>query len=247
MSDASDKPKATYAPVHTRRAFEEVTDQIRGQIARGALGPGDRLPSERDLAEQFSLSRNTVREALRALEIAGILELKKGATGGAFVREGQGDAVVSSFADLFYLGKIQPTHLTEARMIVAVSVARLACQRATEEELDELEANVNASKLAVAQGDIPERTRINLQFHRILAKCTRNPVLIIISDAMIEIQRQMLEVLPGAPNSAIMPSRERLLGYLRARDEDMAALEMESNLRLLQQHYLTEQSGKTAP
>lgn len=155
--------------------------------------------------------------------------------------------MVSSFADLFYLGKIQPTHLTEARMIVAVSVARLACQRATEEELDELEANVNASKLAVAQGDIPERTRINLQFHRILAKCTRNPVLIIISDAMIEIQRQMLEVLPGAPNSAIMPSRERLLGYLRARDEDMAALEMESNLRLLQQHYLTEQSGKTAP
>lgn len=82
MSDASDKPKATYAPVHTRRAFEEVTDQIRGQIARGALGPGDRLPSERDLAEQFSLSRNTVREALRALEIAGILELKKGPPAG---------------------------------------------------------------------------------------------------------------------------------------------------------------------
>lgn len=246
MSDARDKPLATYEPVHTKRAFEEVTDQIRGLIARGALRPGDRLPSERELAEQFSLSRNTVREGLRALEIAGMLELRKGATGGAFVREGQGDAVISSFADLFILGRIQPGHLTEARQIVAVAVTRLACQRASEEDLDELEANVEASRQAVSRGDFSERTRINLEFHRLLAKCTRNPVLIVIYDAMIEIQRQMLEVLPAAPNSAVMPSRERLLGYLRARDEDMAAHEMESNLRLLQQHYLAEQAKGSA-
>lgn len=246
MSDARDKPLATYEPVHTKRAFEEVTDQIRGLIARGALRPGDRLPSERELAEQFSLSRNTVREGLRALEIAGMLELRKGATGGAFVREGQGDAVIASFADLFILGKIQPAHLTEARQIVAVAVTRLTCQRASDEDLDELEANAEASRAAAERGDYAERIRINLEFHRLLAKFTGNPVLIVIYDAMIEIQRQMLEVLPAAPNSAVMPSRERLLRYLRARDEDMAANEMESNLRLLQQHYLVEQAKGSA-
>jgi DNA-binding FadR family transcriptional regulator len=240
MTTSDNRPSVSYTRVQTRRAFEEVTGQIRTQIAKGALRPGDRLPSERELAEQFSLSRNTVREALRALEISGMLELRKGASGGAFVRDGQGDAVISSFADMFYLGKIQPAHLTEARMSVAISVTRIACQRASDEDLQALSDNVHASMEAVERGDIEERTRINLEFHRLLARATKNPVLIIITDALVEIHSQMLEVLPPAPNSAVMPSRERLLGYLLARDEDMAANEMESNLRGLQQHYLEE-------
>lgn len=247
MAASDNRPPVSYTRVQTRRAFEEVTGQIRTQIAKGALRPGDRLPSERELAEQFSLSRNTVREALRALEISGMLELRKGAAGGAFVRDGQGDAVISSFADLFYLGKIQPAHLTEARLIVAVSVTRLACQRASEDDLDELAANVAASLEAVRQGDLDERTKINLEFHRLLARSTKNPVLIIITDALVQIQQQMLEVLPPAPNSAVMPSRERLLGYLQNRDEDMAAQEMESNLRALQQHYLEERIAVPRP
>ncbi len=240
MPIGKDRPPIAYKPVQTRRAFEEVTGQIRTQIARGALRPGDRLPSERELAEQFSLSRNTVREALRALEIAGILELRKGAAGGAFVRDGEGDAVVSSFADLFYLGKIQPAHLTEGRLIVAVAVTRLACQRADKEDLRKLSENVNAALAAAAAGNLEERTKINLEFHRLLAHSTRNPVLIIITDALLQIHRQMLEVLPAAPNSAVMPSRKRLIGYILDRDEDRAANEMESNLRGLQQHYLNE-------
>jgi DNA-binding FadR family transcriptional regulator len=245
MTQNDNRPPVSYTRVQTRRAFEEVTGQIRGQIARGALRPGDRLPSERELADQFSLSRNTVREALRALEISGMLELRKGAAGGAFVRDGQGDAVISSFADLFYLGKIQPAHLTEARLIVAVSVTRLACQRASEDDMVALAANVKASLEAVERGDLDERTKINLEFHRLLARSTANPVLIIITDALVQIQQQMLEVQAPAPNSAVMPSRQRLLGYLQARDEDMAAQEMESNLRALQQHYLEERMANS--
>jgi GntR family transcriptional regulator, transcriptional repressor for pyruvate dehydrogenase complex len=244
MSMTDKRPSLSYSPIQTRRAFEEVTDQVRAMIVRGALRPGDRLPTERELAEQFNLSRNTVREGLRALEVSGILELRKGATGGAFVREGRGDAVVSSFADLFHLGMIQPAHLTESRLIVAVWVTRLACQRASEEDLQQLEGNVKASLAAVERGDIEERTRINLEFHRLLARATKNPVLIIITDSLLEIQRQMLEVVPAAPNSAIVPSRQRLLGYILNRDEDMAAQEMESNLRALQQHYLAERESK---
>ena len=80
----SQRTSFAYSPVQTRRAFEEVASQIREQLTKGALKPGDRLPSERELAEQFGLSRNTVREALRSLEMSGILEFRKGATGGAF-------------------------------------------------------------------------------------------------------------------------------------------------------------------
>lgn len=235
------RPAPAYAPVQTRRAFEAVADQIREQLQSGALQPGDRLPPERDLAEQFSLSRNTVREALRSLEMAGVLEFRKGATGGAFVREGHGDAVIAGFADLFRLGAIQPADLTEARLIVGVAATRLACERGTEEDFAALRENVRESELAVANGDVQQRLRINLEFHRLVARAARNPVLVILTDALIEIHEQMLELVSPAPDSAVMPSRRRLLKYFAARDEEKAAAEMETHLRSLQKHYLAQQ------
>ena len=230
-----------YAPVQTRRAFEAVADQIRGQLTSGALQPGDRLPPERELAEQFSLSRNTVREALRSLEMAGVLEFRKGATGGAFVREGQGDAVIAGFYDLFRLGAIRPADLTEARLIVSVAATRLACQRGTEADFEALRENVRQSEVAVAAGDVQERVRINLNFHRLLARTARNPVLVILTDALVEIQEQLLKVILPLPDSSVMPSRRRLLKYLAARDEDKAAAEMETHLKALQRHYAQQQ------
>lgn len=235
------RPAQAYAPVQTRRAFEAVADQIRGQLTSGALQPGDRLPPERELAEQFSLSRNTVREALRSLEMAGVLEFRKGATGGAFVREGQGDAVIAGFYDLFRLGAIRPADLTEARLIVSVAATRLACQRGTEEDFEALRENVRQSEAAVAAGDVQERVRINLNFHRLLARTARNPVLVILTDALVEIQEQLLKVVLPLSDSSVMPSRRRLLKYLAARDEDKAAAEMETHLKALQRHYLAQQ------
>jgi GntR family transcriptional regulator, transcriptional repressor for pyruvate dehydrogenase complex len=237
---ASARPTPAYSPVQTRRAFEAVADQIRSQLASGALQPGDRLPSERDLAESFDLSRNTVREALRSLEIAGVLEFRKGATGGAFVREGQGDAVIAGFSDLFRLGAIKPADLTEARLIVSVAAARFACLRANEEDLEAMKENVRESEAAVAQGDVRERVRINLEFHRLLARAARNPVIVILTDALVEIHEQLLEVLAPLPDSAVMPSRKRLLKHLIARDEEKAVAEMETHLKALQKHYLSQ-------
>lgn len=234
------RPKPTYAPVQTRRAFEAVADQIREQLASGALQPGDRLPSERDLAESFSLSRNTVREALRSLEIAGVLEFRKGATGGAFVREGQGDAVIAGFSDLFRLGAIKPADLTEARLIVSVAATRLACERSSDEDLEALRENLRQSEKAVEQGDVQARVQINLEFHRLLARAARNPVLVILTDALVDIHKHMLEVLSPISDSVVMPSRRRLLKHLIARDADKAAAEMEAQLKALQRHYLAQ-------
>lgn len=239
-SPATARPAPAYAPVQTRRAFEAVADQIRNQLTSGALQPGDRLPSERELAESFSLSRNTVREALRSLENAGVLEFRKGATGGAFVREGQGDAVIAGFSDLFRLGAIKPADLTEARLIVSVAATRFACQRGKDDDFELLRENIRQSEQAVAQGDVKERVRINLEFHRLLARAARNPVLIILTDALVQIQEQLLEVLTPLPDSSVMPSRKRLLKYLIARDEDKAAAEMETHLKTLQKHYLLQ-------
>ena len=78
----------TFRPIHTRRAFEEICERIREQLALGVLKPGDKLPPERDLAQQLGVSRNVLREALRSLEMAGVLRLQKGVKGGAFIQEG---------------------------------------------------------------------------------------------------------------------------------------------------------------
>ena len=77
-----------FQPIHVRRTFEEICGSIREQLALGVLKPGDKLPRERDLAEQLGVSRNVLREALRSLEMAGLLRLQKGVKGGAFIQDG---------------------------------------------------------------------------------------------------------------------------------------------------------------
>lgn len=240
MDQTPAQARFAYSPVQTRRAFEEVAIQIRDQLSKGALKPGDRLPSERELAEQFGLSRNTVREALRSLEMSGILEFRKGATGGAFVREGHSEAVISGFSDLFRMGVIKPEDLVEARRIVGVEVTRLACQRATEADLLALEQNVAASEAAMAAGDVPKRVEINLAFHALMARAAKNPVLVILVDALIEVQSKLLEVMTPTPGNKVVLSRKRLLRHLRSRDEAEAVREMQTHLATLQRHYMTQ-------
>jgi len=243
MRDTTDnRARLVYTPVQTRRAFEEVADQIRGQLAEGLLRPGDRLPSERDLAEQFNLSRNTVREALRSLEVAGVLEFRKGAYGGAFIREGKGDAVVSGFTDLFRLGVITPGNLTEARLIVGVEVTRLACLRATDDDFAALEENVEQSEAAAAADDMQARVDINLAFHALLAQAAKNPLLSVLVDALIAIQRNLLTVLTPLSNNKVILSRRKLIRHMRDRNEEAAVREMQSHLTALQRHYLAQKA-----
>jgi GntR family transcriptional repressor for pyruvate dehydrogenase complex len=241
------KPGFSYSKVQTRRAFEEVALQIRRQLDSGALLPGDRLPPERELAEQFQLSRNTVREALRSLEMAGILEFRKGMYGGAFVREGHGGAVVAGFSDMFRLGMFKPEHLKDARLLVSVAVARSACHLATEEDLEKLRLNLEAGEAAIAKKDTAERVRLGLDFHRLLAAASGNPIMVILMDSLMTIQSQLIELLGPSPDALVIPSRRRIYDLILARDEEGAVKETERNIALLHERYLADKAGKVAP
>ena len=138
-----DKTRPAFGPVKTRRVFEEICDQIRREVAAGTLRPGDKLPAERELALQFGASRTAVREALRSLEIAGVVGLQKGVKGGAFILDGNPTAVTQSIHDMLALGRISLDNLTEARMLTEQVVIRLACERATEEDFDALDRNID--------------------------------------------------------------------------------------------------------
>src|SRR5580692_5686040 len=116
-----------FRPIRTRRAFEEICERIREQLALGVLKPGDKLPAERELAQQLGVSRNVLREALRSLEMAGIVKLQKGVKGGAFIREGDTGRMNEVMRDMLSLGTISVSELSEARINVIDLVVRLAC------------------------------------------------------------------------------------------------------------------------
>src|SRR6185295_7099104 len=107
-----------FQPIHVRRAFEEICERIREQLALGVLKPGDKLPPERELAQQLGVSRNVLREALRSLEMAGVLRLLKGVKGGAFIQEGDTSRMNDVMRDMLSLGTISVRELSEARVHV---------------------------------------------------------------------------------------------------------------------------------
>lgn len=218
-------------PVMTRRTFEDITAQLRDAIAAGHLRPGDRLPGERDLAEQFVVSRTVVREAMRMLESAGLLELRKGRNGGAVVREGSSGCVTQSIQDMVLLGSLPLSDLTEARIDITNSVIAHFCERATEEDYERLEKNVRlTASLSDSDEEADELIDAAIDFHRILAAGTRNKLFVTIIEATTTILRDFLRIRARYPKNKLILSRRRLLKYLRARDVEAAQREMTKNL-----------------
>ncbi len=240
MNGPAALPLDHFIAITPHRAFEEIADQIRGMVAAGRLRPGDRLPPERELAATFRVSRNTLREALRALELAGMIESRKGATGGAFVRSGNPQVVVGGMRDLYHLGAITPEHLTEARIWLSEMVVRVVCERATEADFDALQANIDAMARADAAGDFDERQRLNRDFHLILARATRNPIVAITMEGVMAVLGQFIAQIGPGSNPFTLPSRERFMRHLRARDGDAAVAEMAQFLKRMQRSYLAQ-------
>lgn len=233
-------PLSGFQPIAQSRAIDEVAAQIRQLIAQGHLRPGDRLPPERELAVQLKVSRNTLREALRALEHVGILVLRKGATGGAFILPGSSDAVVNGFRDLYYLGAITPQELTEARVWISEVVVRVACERATEQDFDQLDANIEAMARSDTEDQFETRQMLNRQFHLILARSTRNPIVSGTMEAIMAVMGEFIRRIGYRENSFTLPSRRRFMTHLRRRDFEQASAEMTSFLMRLHKIYLSQ-------
>lgn len=228
-----------FKPVH-RRSFEDVVAQIRTQIEQGSLREGDRLPPERTLAEKLGVSRNTVREALRSLEYAGLLIQKPGNAGGSYIANGGVDVIRTAFDGLMSLGSISAADLIEARIVIGREVARLACERYTGSDLAALADNVEQTRAAAQAGDLRARVRHSLAFHGLLAVAAKNPVLTIMSSVLTDVTTHFIKVLGEMPNDFVIASRLRMLDHLRSRDGALAAEEMDAYLRTTLQRYLRD-------
>jgi DNA-binding FadR family transcriptional regulator len=154
-------------PIVSQRLYQQVADSLRKQIQSGAMPPGSRLPSEKTLAQQLGVSRPTVREAMIALEIAGLVEIRTGS--GSYVR--QRDAIATPSIDT----GPGPIELLHARILIEGEIAAEAAQRATSEDLAAIAATIKEMESMIARGEHSRSADQN--FHVAIARASGNDVL----------------------------------------------------------------------
>ena len=158
------------------RMYRHVADQLETAIRRGELKPGDPLPKEHELAEMFAAGRTTVREALRVLEEKGLLEVRVGAGGGAWVKAPDPGKMAEVLDLLMTLKGVDFDHLAEFRAEVESVVAGLAAARIDEPGRERLAQLVGRTRLALDAGDHGEFLRADADAHIALAELAGNPV-----------------------------------------------------------------------
>jgi GntR family transcriptional repressor for pyruvate dehydrogenase complex len=235
---ATDRSQPRFAPIRTKRVFEEICEQVRREMAAGSLRPGDKLPPERELALKLGVSRAAVREALRSLEIAGVVGLHKGARGGAFILKGDPDLVTRSIRDMFHLGRISLDNLTEARTLVMQIAMQLASERIRPTTVAALERNVDRLTMLPTSGKASERVAISAEFYRLISQATDNTVLQVIIEALTDIVLQQVEQsnIEFFPN--LIAHRRRLVEYIATGQVDEAKREMTEHLQRLRRHLM---------
>ncbi|WP_406249045.1 FadR/GntR family transcriptional regulator [Microbacterium sp. M] len=207
-----------------RPAYDQVASQLKLLILNGSLAPGERLPVESSLAAAFGVSRNTVREALRMLSSMGLVRTERGVNGGTFVAQIELDDV-SEFLEsrlglLVGSDSITPEELTEARIMLEVPCARQAALRRTDDDVDALQALVDAEREDHTGWTRGEHSH---EFHLRLLRATGNTVLELMLAPVLSISRpNMLQPKPGTWDAA-NDDHTRILDAVRRRDSDAAA------------------------
>jgi GntR family transcriptional repressor for pyruvate dehydrogenase complex len=220
---------ATLEPIRRSRIYENIVDQIQRQIHDGELRPGDQLPPERVLAETFRVSRASVREALRALELRGLIEGKQG--DGTFVRAVSSDDLIAPMATALLAGHAELRQLMEVREMIEPHVAELAATRATPQAIAEMAELLERQAARVQRGEIPIEE--DTAFHNALAVSTGNGVLLRLLNLVVDL---LEESRARWFQSADRPARSlaghrRVLAAVERRDGPAAYQAMLAHLR----------------
>lgn len=222
---------------------DAIMDQILEGIRSGAFGPGTVLPPERSLAERFGVSRGSVREAIRSLEYAGVLDVRTGS--GTFVAEAGASKAAALRARAALSGEHSPLDLLVARQAIEPVCAGLAAAHRSAADLD------NLRKLVDAQGELLERgeetAEVDLAFHMAVADACHNPVLVLLYERIAEVMRQDVwldlrrrsRTQAGTPELYLDQHRSTL-GAIERGDAAAAAKSVDAHMRTVEDRLVTE-------
>jgi GntR family transcriptional regulator, transcriptional repressor for pyruvate dehydrogenase complex len=203
-----EKTPASYQPVARRKVYEQVAEQLLGQIGARRLKPGDVLPPERELTESFGVGRSSIREALRMLESQGVIAA---VNGGSFIVADAASPLNSSLRLMFTLDDRSGIHhLFELRRILEAEAAALAAARHGAQHLEEMDAAVEEMAVSLADDGGSRFIEADLRFHLAVAEATGNRLVLHCMQAVRDVVRRALMtvfVIPDTPESAVVEHR----------------------------------------
>ncbi len=234
----ADELRESLEPVHRTKVYEEVAVRIRRLIAEGRLKPGDKLPPERELASALGVSRTSVRDAIRTLQMAGLLEPRQGE--GTVVRELSTKILVAPIASALLARKDLLADLIAVRKMIEPAMAREAAKHATPDEIRHMEtilarqaARLEAGGLAIEEDSA---------FHDMIARASRNQVVLKVIDVLMDLLREGRErslQVRGRPQRSLRGHRQ-ILDAIRRRDGEAAARAMLNHLEQIEEMLLPE-------
>lgn len=174
--------KDIFTPVENKRTFEEVSYKIKRLIFEGTLKPGDKLPPEAELAKQFNVGRQTIREAFRILELSGLLTVQKGYGGGPVVQDNIMDKIKDLILDAMQWEKMNLEEFTSARVTIEKAILTEAIDNINEQDIEKLQQNVKKAKALISQNKAA--TIENFEFHSLLAQASKNGLYIVMEGVL---------------------------------------------------------------
>lgn len=225
-------------PRRVSKTYEQIVGFIREAIETSQLRPGDRLPTEKELAAQFGVSRPTVREALKVLEALNVLRSSTGPSGGIYVKEldglGVADTLKDSLAMLLNIDRINLQELGSTREAIEIPVAGMAAIHRTEDDLARLEACITADQKKDTVAIVSD-----IEFHRRVAECSSNRLMSILIDALHRtVEKTIREYdLPDVKTRS-QEQHRRIVEAIRNQDRDEAEAAMRDHLRYANEAYL---------
>jgi GntR family transcriptional regulator, transcriptional repressor for pyruvate dehydrogenase complex len=176
-----------YKIVRSSRLYEQIVQQVEDSIRKGAMKPGDQLPPERELAQQFGVSRTAVREAVKALREKGLVEAYPGR--GTFITDGTSYSMRQSLDRMLRVGQAEGSgFLAEVREILEPEIAAMAATRADAEDLASMREQVGI--MDQARKDPDEFIEADLDFHLALAEAAANPIILSLIDSIVGLLRE---------------------------------------------------------
>lgn len=223
-----------YSRIQLSRLYEQIVEQIETLILDGKLRPGDQLPSERELAEQFNVSRTAVREAVKALREKGLVEIEAGR--GTFITHGISKALRHSLDWMVRSGDGNPlADLVQVRNILEPEIAALAAEMATAPDIERLEDAVRVMDSAMDSADL--YVEADLEFHLALAGATQNKLIPTLIDPIVDLlraQRSRIFLVEGGAQRG-QYHHKRILEAIKQHDPASARKAMQAHLAQVRQ------------
>ena len=227
-----------FKEVRQSKITQKIIDQIRAAILEGKLSPGDKLPSEKEMVALFQVSKQTLREAMRALEQMGMIDVRKGVGGGAFIVEVDIEVTKESLANYLYFKKMTIENLSQFRKLIEPYAAQKAAEHISSIELEKLKALNNSARENLRRRNADAAREDEYNFHRYLAELTHNPLIILMLDFVEGLLDDFKKIFKPdlAFYETVLDCHDRIYTAIAQRDGQKAYDEMHAHVVQVGEH-----------